>query len=80
MCSEKVIERVIWIAMVIVVGFGGCLFGHMHGRQYASIESWLIGYDQGYNIGINDAATAYDSGGEIVDVTTGKVTRNHGSR
>lgn len=69
-----VIERIIWIVLVLAVVAGGYFFGHLQGRKYAGAQFWAVGYDAGYSAGIGDAALAYDSGG-IVDVTTGKVTK-----
>jgi hypothetical protein len=56
---------------VVVSGVGGYLYG----RKFGDVQAYLIGLEQGQADGMATAQAAYESGGEIVNVTTGQRTR-----
>lgn len=40
--------------------------GYLLGRVKASIQTYAIGFANGYHSGVSDAATTYESGGKIM--------------
>jgi hypothetical protein len=66
--------RIVLGLLLFAVTIGG-YFGYCYGRKFGDIKAYSIGFEQGQADGMSDAQAAYESGGKIVNVTTGKVTQ-----
>jgi hypothetical protein len=70
----------LWIGIVLgllifAVAIGSWIGGYCYGRKFGDIDAYGIGFEQGQADGISTAQAAYESGGKIVNLTTGDVTQ-----
>ena len=70
-------KRLAVLTLVFFLGVcGGYAGGVYQWRGMAVVESYHIGFEHGHSTGMFDAATAYESGGEIVEIgPDGKIAK-----